>query len=283
MSKKKYIFIADMFLEDYTGGAELSTGALVGKAVENNISCALVHSHDVTESVLDQNKDCHFVVCNFANLGELEKVHMCKNNSYSIIEYDYKFCKYRSMEKHFAAEQKECDCEIKSNIALYAYAEKIWFMSAKQREIFFDNMKFLSKKKSEVLSSIFASTDIRFIETLSHNEKNDKFIILDSDSWIKNTKSTIDFAEKNNMNYELVKNLPYHELLIKLSTSKGLIFLPSGGDTCPRITIEAKLLGGDVIVNENVQHAQEEWYKTNESCLKYVKETSQRFWDYYEK
>ena len=47
MSKRKYIFIADMFLEDYTGGAELSTGALVDNAAENNILAAQVRSHNV--------------------------------------------------------------------------------------------------------------------------------------------------------------------------------------------------------------------------------------------
>ena len=284
---KKYIFIADMFSSDYIGGAELSTEALMQKAINSKLPVFKIHSHKVTKDFLEENKDCHFVVCNFSNLGDLEKVYMCKNNSYSIVEYDYKFCKYRSIEKHFAAENKECDCisdnAMKSNIALYAYAEKIWFMSAKQREIFVERMKFLSDRDSEVLSSIFHDGDIRFIESLSYNEKNNKYIILDSDSWIKNTKKTIEFAEQNNIDYELVKNLPYHELLIKLSTSKGLIFLPSGGDTCPRITIEARLLGADVIVNDNVQHAKEDWYQTSETCLEYVKKTSQRFWDFYEK
>jgi len=283
----KYIFIADMFSSDYIGGAELSTEAIMQKASKSSISISKIHSHRVTKEFLEQAKDSHFIIGNFANLGELEKIYMCKNNSYSMIEYDYKFCKYRSMEKHLMAEGVECDCVsspvMKSNIALYAYAKKIWFMSSKQREIFVEKMKFLSNKDTEVLSSIFDDGDIRFIESISQNEKNDNFIILDSDSWIKNTKSTIEFAEKNNMSYELVKNLPYHELLIKLSTSKGLIFLPSGGDTCPRITIEAKLLGCDVLVNDNVQHAGEEWYQTSESCLEYVKNISQRFWNFYEK
>ena len=67
-----------------------------------------------------------------------------------------------------------------------------------------------------------------------------------------------------------------------MSTSKGLIFKPLGGDTCPRIVIEAKLLGCDLILNENVQHKDEEWFLTPESCLEYLKSRKDVFWSFYE-
>ena len=69
------------------------------------------------------------------------------------------------------------------------------------------------------------------------------------------------------------------ELLEKLAASKGIIFLPKGGDTCPRFTIEAKILGCDLILNENVQHKDEDWFDTAESCLEYMYERPEAFWD----
>ena len=64
------------------------------------------------------------------------------------------------------------------------------------------------------------------MESIKDNEKNNKYLILGSSSWIKGTKECITYAEENNLEYEVIQGLPYHELLIKMSTSKGLIFRP---------------------------------------------------------
>ena len=62
---------------------------------------------------------------------------------------------------------------------------------------------------------------------------------------------------RNNKNYEILQGLSHLEVLQKMSTAKGFVYLPLGGDTCPRMVIEAQLLGCEVIVNENVQHSAE--------------------------
>ena len=109
------------------------------------------------------------------------------------------------------------------------------------------------------------------MNSISGNEKNSKYLILNSSSWIKGTSQCVEYAKANGIDYELVNGLSYHELLIKMSTSRGLIFRPLGGDTCPRIVIEAKLLGCEILMNDNVQHRFEGWFSTKESCEKYLK------------
>ena len=71
-------------------------------------------------------------------------------------------------------------------------------------------------------------------------------------------------------------------MLIKLSTSKGLIFMPVASDTCPRLVMEAKMLGCDLILNEHVQHKDEAWFKTQESCYRHMENRIENFWNYYE-
>lgn len=281
---KKYAFISDMFIENYRGGAELTTAALMYAATPDS-QIAKVHSGILTVEMLKQHLDVHYIVCNFANLDEKVKLYMCKNSDYSIVEYDYKFCEYRSMEKHFAATGSECDCvqQItgKINSAFYGYAKKVWFMSHAQRAIFLKQIPVLKEEKTEVLSSIFAAGDIQFMNSIKNNEKNDKYLILGSDSWIKGTEDCVEYAKENNINYEIVSNLPYHELLIKMSTSRGLIFRPLGSDTCPRIVIEAKLLGCDVLLNECVQHKDEEWFQSQEKAFDYLRNRADVFWGHY--
>jgi hypothetical protein len=92
--------------------------------------------------------------------------------------------------------------------------------------------------------------------------------------WVKQ----LDYAKANNLKYELVWGLEYKDLLAKMAKSKGLIFFPKAGDTCPRMVIEAKLLGCELILNDNVQHKDEEWFKTRNSCMQYMRERTDIFW-----
>ena len=87
------------------------------------------------------------------------------------------------------------------------------------------------------------------------------------------------FKKENNLDYEVVWNLPYEEVLEKLSTAEGICFKPSGYDTCPRFVIEAKLLGCKLELNDNVQHVNEEWFTADkESTLDYLKSRKNIFW-----
>ena len=116
------------------------------------------------------------------------------------------------------------------------------------------------------------------MSNLDTKRKNNKWIILDSPSWIKGKDAAVAYARKHDLEYELVWGLGYQQLLNKLASSKGLIFLPLGADTCPRLVIEAKLLGCEVISNENVQHIEEKWSKTKESTFSYLSTSGNRFW-----
>jgi glycosyltransferase involved in cell wall biosynthesis len=69
-------------------------------------------------------------------------------------------------------------------------------------------------------------------------------------------------------------------MLRTLSEYKGLAFMPLGGDTCPRLVIEAKLLGLDLIINDNVQHASEDWFNRDlDQIESYVLDSHNRFWN----
>tara|TARA_R110000824_G_scaffold125429_5_gene284536 strand:+ start:3007 stop:3864 length:858 start_codon:yes stop_codon:yes gene_type:complete len=279
------IFVSDMFVDQYSGGAELTTAALMMTAPKDRYGVGRLNSKDVTKEMLEKHKNDLWVVCNFTDLSEENKIYMCRNVEYSIIEYDYKLCEFRSLQKHKMATGSECNCleniSGKINMAFYGYAKKIWFMSEGQKKVFFSKLPVLKEEKCEVLSSIFSPGDLRFMNSLRDNEKGDSYIILNSDSWIKGTEDCIAYAKANDLKYELVQNLTYHELLIKMSCSRGLIFRPLGDDTCPRISIEARLLGCELITNEHVQHRDESWFATPESAHEYMSTRSDVFWSHY--
>ena len=79
-------------------------------------------------------------------------------------------------------------------------------------------------------------------------EVQDRWAILDSDSWIKGTEDAVKYCKERNMNYVLLKNLSNEQFLEELAKSKGLVFFPRDQDVGSRITTETKLLGGIPIV-----------------------------------
>ena len=290
----KYIFLADAFSEHFQGGAEFTTSALFDGGIEHIIEktggkdfvLGKLLSEELSLNVLEKYKNVHFIVGNFHYLKDEHKIFFCKNISYSILEYDYKLCDYRSPQIHKLAEGKDCDCAErvsgKLNAAFYSYAKNVWFMSDAQRQYFLENIKTLKEENCRVLSSVFDRRYLDFIESIKDTKKDEKYLILGSDFPIKNTQGCVKYAKENNLEYEIIKGLPYHELLIKLSTSKGLIFQPLGYDTCPRLVIEAKILGCDLILSDYVQHQNEEWFATKESTVEHMRSRVKAFWSHYE-
>lgn len=277
------IFVQDFFVDHYKGGAELTSEAIIQDSL---FPINKVMSSNVTKKTMKKWKDCLWIFGNYANLSEECLFYALKNLNYATIEYDYKHCVYRSIEKHIEAEGS-CDCHTTRKgkiVSMFINNSKLSFwMSKKQMEIHQQIFPFLNSDKNKVLSSIFSQDTIEFIESLDTNKKNNKWLILNSPSWIKGTEDAITYAKENNLEYELVWNLEYKELLKKMASSKGVIFLPKGADTCPRWIIESKMLGCELVTNENVQHKDEEWFESKESVFSYLQKRAEYFWGLVEK
>tara|TARA_R110002153_G_scaffold225076_1_gene377729 strand:+ start:52 stop:1740 length:1689 start_codon:yes stop_codon:yes gene_type:complete len=210
------------------------------------------------------------------------------NMKYSIVEYDYKFCRYRSPEKHLEIEKTECDCQDhvhgKLVSALYQGAKSLWWMSETQMDLYHKRFPFLADRPNVVLSSVFDEEfflNMKVLRSKYENNRSEKWIVIGSNSWVKGVSDAEDYCKENNLEYELVWGIPYQECLDKLASSKGLVFLPKGGDTCPRLVIEAKLLGCELVLNENVQHKNELWFNTDnlEDTESYLYAARDRFWN----
>lgn len=283
---KDIIFVADIFLEEYTGGAELTTEAILEKK-PNEFNIIKIKSESVNKNFIDKYKENVWIFGNFSLIDNLLLLDIIKNvKQYYVIEYDFKFCSFRSKLVH-KMKENVCKCnetQFGKIILLFLTKSKaVFWMSKKQFEIQKELFPPLEKTKNIILSSVFSERDIKYIKELNKviKKKNNKFIILQSGSPVKNTGGCIEYAAKNNLQYDIVNDLPYFKLLRKLSESKGLIFLPAAEDTCPRLIIEAKLLNCEIVTNNNVLHLQEEWYnQSNELIFDYLENNVNIFWEY---
>ena len=279
------IFVSDLFIENHLGGAELTSEALIE-------SCPFkIHkllSSDVSMEVLEKFHTKYWIFGNFASMDWNLIPTIVANMKYSILEFDYKYCKYRSPEKHEFSENKPCDCENETTgkiiSALYYGAKSLWWMSEMQMQKYHSTFPFLAERDNVVLSSVFNDeffATVRVLNERYKDSKNENYIVVNSNSWIKGVQDAVEKCKSENLQYELVTGLPYKELLTKLAQSKGLVFLPKGGDTCPRLVIEAKLLGCDLILNDNVQHKDELWFNTDDmlDTESYLYAARNRFWN----
>ena len=151
------IFVADYFIEDVTGGAELTTEALIRKSP---VPIQKVKSSELSLKILEEGQDCYWVFCNYAGMEPSLIPTIVTNINYSIVEYDYKYCSFRSIEKHKEETGSDCTChndQIGKLVSAFMYGSKsLWYMSEKQQEIYEKHFPFLTEVNSTVLSSTFS-------------------------------------------------------------------------------------------------------------------------------
>ena len=282
------VFVADVFTDEYPGGAELTTEALFETSTYKTYK---LKASEVTQELIQDGVSKTWVFFNFASMN-LNLIPVIVGNLYYFItEYDYKFCKYRSVELHKEKEGKECNCHDeqygKFISSFFAGAEKIFWMSDKQKKIYQKRFPFLTDTKSVRLSSVFNVADLEYIEKLrkarKENGTNGKWAIIGSNSWIKgvdHTRKKLEEFLPEDGKYDILQGLEYRNLLSTLSKYEGLCFMPLGGDTCPRIVIEAFLLDIELYYNDNVQHIGEKWWNNeNDKVESYLLAGHNRFWD----
>lgn len=283
--KIEYVIVSDMFAEDYSGGAELTLDAILQKSPGNIFK---IHSMALTPEIIENNKDKKWILGNFSQAPKEALITLATSGvNFFVIECDYKYCKWRSSHLHKLKENIECDCHKQQNgifiRGLYQRANKVFFMSIGQMNEYIKLFPQAKPNNFVVQSSTFKDSILENLKNLRNTRKEagfeDKWAILSGGSWIKAEKQTIEWCESKNMTYELIGGLKHKDFLKKLSTMKGLVFRPAGFDTCPRIVIEAKLLGLDCILNKNVQHKDENWFKGSiQECENYLMTRADDFW-----
>lgn len=281
----KVVVVSDFFKRELSGGAELTTEALIEAA-----PCKVfrLNSVNLTRELILQNKDVHWVLCNLSQaspdaLGTLVNEGL----SYSCVEYDFKYCRFRSETLHQMETKTPCDCagtiHGRNALMLLSRAKNVFWMSEKQRDTHFGKApELMATTNHVVLSSCFSPKDLQTFKELRTilpwEKKKPTVAVLGSGSWIKGVEATEAYLKKNRMAYEKIPQLGYADFLKKLATYQTLAFFPAGPDTCPRLVIEAKLLGCKQLTSENVLHRDEPWFTTIESTEAYLQSNVDRFW-----
>lgn len=296
--KQEYAFIADVFANEYQGGAELTTHALMESAPDmQSVWCAKTAPIDedgllkLVAEEQKENKKIHLVFGNFVQLNPNLIPAIITNFEYTILEYDFKFCEFRSPEKHQSAVGQPCDCHETTRGKIieqfYSKAKHVFFMSEKQRDVYRERFPEWSMENTSTLSSVFTRSEWRMIEdarTLQRGvHRKQMWAYFDSNSWIKGSVDSEEVCRNRASSRHGVvgfKDFDKLSLLNLFSEMSGFAFHPRGGDTCPRIVIEAKLMDCPLDINDNVQMRDEDWFKngTYDTMKEYLQGRPDVFW-----
>lgn len=281
----KVVFVNDFFVREVAGGAELTSEAIIKKSPHKVFR---LHSNSVTKKLLETNKDKYWIFGNFAAMNETMIQYLPESGiRYSIVEYDFKFCAWRSTNRHQQATGESCNCAKDKHglmvVRLFRKAERIFLMSSGQKGHWLRHVPELVDHPGHiVLSSVFDDETLDLLASYRNQEPRERKTVwatLGSGSWIKGVDETQKWCNLKKFKFEPIPNLPYKDFLQRLSQYEGFIFMPLDKDTCPRVTLEARLMGLKVMVNDNVLQKSDEWFASSaEDCEAYLRSRGSFFW-----
>lgn len=245
------IYLSDFMSDEILGGGELNDEELC-----NQISL----THDIqkikcSNVTLEDVKDKKLIVSNFVTLNEHLKNFITNNLDYVIYEHDHKYVKNRNpgAYKDFVAPKSEI-----VNYEFYKKAKAIFCQSSFHKNIVYKNLSL--NNIINLSGNIWSSNKLDLIFSLSNEQKTDKFSILKSNNWHKNTQDTVFYCNKKSYDYELIEPNNYSNFLTSLSRNTKFIFLPKTPETLSRVVVEAKMMNVKVVTNKFVGATYEDWY-----------------------
>lgn len=283
----KILFIADKFDDEkrdevsrFPGGAELTDAAIIEacpfeikKIKFNDLKRSEYLLYDI--AVIGNNKT--------ATSNQLKYISGEKN--YILFEHDMRICRYdgdflraRKEPVHFYI--KRCICPHLFLKKLYKNAMGAVFLTRRQYEIYKRNPFFRAEKIEFLGCSAFNRSFFDRVESYrtSGGSKSGTAVFY-SPHAVKGYKESKSYCiERGIIPVKISDNTP-DEVLEIFEQSEQFVYLPPGMEWAGRMPVEARFMGCQVILNDNVGVAGEKWWGMNdEEAYKFVKDTPDRFW-----
>jgi len=266
------VFISDFTIKEVLfGGSEW-----VNKVIIDKFSIPFVYSQQV--NFFDPS--VFYIVSNISLMPQYI-LNQLINCNYILIEHDAKFCSSRHPWQY-------SDCIVpkneRINYDIYKRAKAVFVQTTDHLNVFLKNeveANFINFK-----SSLWANEDLELIESLQNKPKNNSCAIYNSDNWIKNTKGSIDYCKKMNLDFQLISNQPTRRLFLELlSSCQKLVFFPLARETFCRLVVEARCFDMPIITTNNYGAVLEDWFKQyhGKELIQFLRENTKRNLDVIEK
>lgn len=284
----KILFIADKFDDElrddvcgFPGGAELTDAAII-EACPWEIEKIKIENLELD----DLKKYNYFIIGNLRN-GTKEQIRaISKLGRHILFEHDMRICRYggdflRARKEPVHYYMKRCICPHIILRNLYKTALGTIFLTHLQYNVYMRNPFFKAEKMSILGSSAMDRSFFKMIDSNKEglNISNDKVVVFYSPHRVKGFNNSYNYCRKRGIKPIKIKNLKPVEVLEVFKKSSKFVFLPEGIEWAGRMPIEARFLGCEVVLNNNVGVAEESWWNLEDDlALEVLKDTPNRFW-----
>ena len=108
-------------------------------------------------------------------------------------------------------------------------------------------------KSDNILSAgctLWSKDHLDVIKKHLDTKKTNKVAVLDSDNRVKGRIQALDYCQKKNLDYDLVKSPNYDEFIGQLASKSSLVFFSQVLESFCRLVVEARILGCKLITNK---------------------------------
>ena len=265
----KIVFVSDFFVNEVAGGAELCNDALI-KLLETKFEVIRIKSQFLTEKVVFENKKKKFIIANFFNMSEVVKSLLEKDCDYIILEHDHKYVKTNnpSLFKNFLAPESNI-----INKKFYAGASAICCQSKIHSQVLQKNL--MLSNIVNLGGNLWTDEQLTILRENMGSPKTIEYGVLESNNKNKGFPAALDYCKKNKLNFEVIPHQSYVDFIKNISKVKNLVFFPQWLETFNRLSIEARILGCNLITNGLIGAASEDYFKLkNDEMLTFIEENN---------
>ncbi|MEN8153016.1 MAG: hypothetical protein ABFR75_03265 [Acidobacteriota bacterium] len=283
----KILFLADKFddeprddVSSFPGGAELTDAAIIeacsGKIEKKKfleLKDSGLNSYDL------------IIIGNMKTATEVQIRNIISHSNYILFEHDMRICRYdgdylRAKKEPVHYFFKRCICPHFYLRKLYREAMGVIFLTRKQYEVYKKNPFFRADKIKFLGSSAFNRS---FFERVERSKKKKKkrsgSSVFYSPHPVKGYEQSKDYCIRKGENPIEIYDKSPEEVFNILESTKNFVYLPVGIEWAGRMPVEARFLGCEVVINDNVGVAGEPWWLMDDAkALEFVKDTPDRFW-----
>ena len=256
---KKIVYIADFFIDEIAGGAEIYDDILINLLRNDGFDVVKFKNVEISDKHINLYRLCgyHFIVSNFTLMTDSVSIELVNHpSSYSIMEHDHKYIKTRNpavYSNYLAPPQDIVNREIFTN------AKNIFAQSKIQAECIRKNLRI--DNVVNLGMSLWTDEQLQIIENNADNEKKKDASVVNSKNPTKNTHAAIAHCNKLSIPHTLIGSSDYEEFIKQLSEHETHVFIPRVLESFNRVILEARMLGCKIKTTNLNGCISEDWFK----------------------
>ena len=268
----KICFISDFFAEEISGGAELVDSEVIKHFTSKEYKIEKIRSFESDKIKETFNQSNYYIISNFTGMADDVK-EMFKTEKYSIYEHDHKYLVTRDPS---VFPDYQAPGQVIINRDFYTYAENVFCQSTKHKEVVEKNLRL-----SNIVNlgcSIWSEEDLNSLDSACTVQKTKETAIFKSANQIKGQSESIKYCTEKELNFDLVGDLPYNDFVLELAKYEKFVFFPKVLESFSRIAVEARILGCQLVTNQNLGCASETWFreKKGKDLLNFIRKEQER-------